>query len=53
MKTISELNTSKVPFVIIDKKLNHLDNQVLFPEKVAKAKNIILKHGLPSQNFSL
>jgi hypothetical protein len=47
MKTIAELNKSKVPLVIIDKKLNVLDSIVLFPKKVQKAKEIIKKIGLP------
>jgi hypothetical protein len=49
MKTISELNASKIPLVIIDKKLNSLDNVVLFPKKVEMAKKIIDKIGLPKQ----
>jgi hypothetical protein len=49
MKTIAELNASKVPLVIIDKKLNRLDDVVLFPKKVEKAKKIIEKIGLPKQ----
>jgi hypothetical protein len=49
MKTIAELNASKVPLVIIDKRLNSLDDVVLFPDKVEKAKKIIEKIGLPKQ----
>ncbi|MDX2196802.1 MAG: hypothetical protein NW207_10320 [Cytophagales bacterium] len=49
MKSIEELNNSKVPLVIIDKRLNDLDNFVLFPEKVEMAKKIIAKVGLPKQ----
>ena len=54
MKTIEELNASKVPIVIIDKSLDKLDNVVLFPEKVEKAKETIAKIGLPKkqQHFS-
>ena len=51
MKTITELNASKVPLVVIDKKLNGLDNVVLFPKKVEKAKKIIEKIGLPKQKL--
>jgi hypothetical protein len=40
MKTIAELNKSKVPLVIIDKRLNALDSVVLFPEKVQKQKKL-------------
>jgi hypothetical protein len=49
MKTISELNSSKIPLVIIDKRLNSLDDAVLFPKKVEKAKKTIEKIGLPKQ----
>ncbi len=47
MKTITELNATKIPLVIIDKRLISLDDVVLFPEKVEKAKKIIQKLGLP------
>jgi hypothetical protein len=47
MKTITELNSSKVPLVIIDERLNKLDDIILFPKKVEKAKEIINKIGLP------
>ena len=47
MKTIIELNSSKVPLVIIDKRLNKLSETILFPEKVENAKKIIAKFGLP------
>jgi len=47
MKRIQKLKGSKVPIVIIDKKLDKLDDIVLFPEKVEKAKNTIAKTGLP------
>ncbi len=49
MKTIQELNNSMVPIVIIDPKLASLDNTVLFPEKVAKARQTIAKVGLPDK----
>ncbi|MFN3487833.1 MAG: hypothetical protein ACK4YV_01800 [Emticicia sp.] len=49
MKSIAELNNSKIPLVIIDKRLNDLDKVVLFPEKVEQAKKIISKIGLPKQ----
>jgi hypothetical protein len=48
MKTIQELNESKVPIVILDKSLDKLNDVVLFPEKVEKAKETIAKIGLPS-----
>jgi len=52
MKTIEELNTSKVPIVVIDPKLAELDKQVLFPEKVEKARKTIAKIGLPTKKHS-
>ena len=51
MKTINEINASKVPLVIIDKKLNNLDDVILFPEKVKAAKEVIRKLGLPKQKL--
>ena len=53
MKTIEELNASKVPIVIIDKSLDKLDEIVLFPEKVKKANETIAKIGLPSKSENL
>ena len=50
MKTIEELNASKLPIVIIDKSLDKLDDVVLFPEKVEKAKKNIAKIGLPKKS---
>ncbi len=47
MKTILEINKTKVPIVRIDKSLNKYDNIVLFPEKVAKAKKAFERLGLP------
>lgn len=37
MKTIEELNKSKVPIVAIDKSLNKFREKTLFPEKLALA----------------
>jgi hypothetical protein len=50
MKTITELNTSKVPVVIIDKRLDNLDKVVLFPKKVDKAKETLNRIGLPKES---
>jgi hypothetical protein len=47
MKTVKELNENKVPIVILDKSLDKLNDVILFPEKVAKAKETIKKIGLP------
>ncbi len=49
MKTIKELNESKVPIVVLDKSLDKLNEVVLFPEKVEKAKKTITKIGLPKE----
>ena len=53
MKTIIELNNSKVPLVIIDKRLNKLSETILFPEKVENAKKIIAKFGLPKMKTNI
>lgn len=47
MTTIKELNKSKVPIVRIDKSLNKYDDMVLFPDKVAKANEMLKTIGLP------
>jgi hypothetical protein len=49
MKTIENIKNSKVPFIIIDKRLNKLDNEILFPKKVEKAKEVFSKLGLPKK----
>ena len=49
MKIVEELKESKVPIVIIDKSLDKLNDIVLFPEKVEKAKETIAKIGLPKK----
>lgn len=45
--TIEQLNSSKVPVVRIDPALNKYASQVLFPEKVAKANEVLKRIGLP------
>lgn len=42
-----DMNGSNTPVVRIDKSLNKYTNQVLFPEKVKKAKQAFEKLGLP------
>lgn len=49
--TIAALNASKVPLVIIDKRLDSLDKIILFPEKVEKAKKQWLKLACQKNNF--
>ncbi len=41
MKTMLEINEKKVPAIRIDSNLNKLDKVVLFPEKLAKANEMI------------
>jgi hypothetical protein len=45
--TIEELNKSKVPIIVFDKKLEELKGKVLFPEKLKRANEILAKAGLP------
>lgn len=44
---IDELNKKKVPIIKIDKSLNKYDDMVLFPEKIAKANQMLKNVGLP------
>ncbi len=44
---INELNTKKKPIVLIDKSLDFFNDKVLFPEKLAKANEMLKKVGLP------
>jgi hypothetical protein len=45
--TIEQLNQSKVPVIVFDKKLEQFRDKILFPEKLAKANEILAKVGLP------
>jgi hypothetical protein len=45
--TIDQLNQSKVPIIVFDKKLEELKGKVLFPKKLKKANEILAKVGLP------
>lgn len=47
MMTIEQLNKSKVPIIVFDKKLEELKGKVLFPEKLKRANEILDKAGLP------
>ena len=49
MKKIEQLNNSKVPVIVFDKKLEQFRNKILFPEKLAKANDILAKVGLPKK----
>ena len=46
---MEELNSSKIPIIVFDKKLEQFRDKVLFPEKLAKAKEILAKGGLPTK----
>jgi hypothetical protein len=45
--TVEQLNNSKVPIIVFDKKLEKFRGKTLFPEKLAKANEILAKAGLP------
>jgi hypothetical protein len=47
MKTIDKLNKSKTPIIVLDKKLEQFRDKILFPEKLAKANEILAKSILP------
>ena len=44
---IKQLNNSKIPVIFFDTKLEQFRNKVLFPEKLAKANDILSIVGLP------
>ncbi|MBC7438866.1 MAG: hypothetical protein H7250_02630 [Flavobacterium sp.] len=46
--TIDQLNQSKVPIIVFDKKLEKFKGTVLFPEKLKRANEILEKAGLPN-----
>jgi len=45
--TIEQLNQSKVPIIVFDKKLEELKGKVSFSEKLKRANEILAKEGLP------
>lgn len=47
MRTVQELNSSKVPIVRIDPSLEQYRDKVLFPEKLAKANELLKTAKLP------
>lgn len=49
MKVINELKKRKTPIVKVDKSLDKFDKMVLFPEKLKKANEMLIKTGLPKQ----
>jgi hypothetical protein len=46
-QTIEKLNKSKVPIIVLDKRLEKFRGKVLFPEKLKRANEILAKTGLP------
>ena len=51
--TIEELNSSKVPIIVFDKKLEQFRDKVLFPQKLKKANELLSKGGLPQRKNKL
>lgn len=46
---IEKLNNSKIPIIAFDKKLEQLQDKVLFPEKLERANKILSEVGLPKK----
>ena len=44
---IEQLNQSKVPIIVFEKKLEQFRGKVLFPKKLKKANEILAKTGIP------
>lgn len=44
---IDKLNKAKIPIVKIDKRLERFRGKILFPEKLDKANEILIRVGLP------
>jgi hypothetical protein len=49
MKIVEDIKNRKVPFVTIDPSLNKLKDQNLFPEKLAKANEMLKTAKLPTK----
>ena len=49
MKSVQELNNSKSPIVVIDPSLEQYRDKVLFPEKLAKANEMLKSAKLPGR----
>lgn len=50
MKTVEDIKNRRVPFVTIDPSLDKLKHQNLFPEKLAKANQMLKTAKLPAKN---
>ncbi len=46
-KLVDKLNKSKVPIIPIDKRLEKHRGKIFFPEKLARANEILAKSGIP------
>jgi hypothetical protein len=47
--TVDQLNKSKIPIIVFDKKLEQFRGKTLFPDKLAKTNEILAKVGLPKK----
>ncbi len=47
LKAEGDLNKRKTPIVVIDKSLEKYKGKILFPEKLAKANDVLKRIGLP------
>ena len=47
---ITDLNTKKKLVILIDKSMDFFNDKVLFPDKLAKANEMLKKVGLPKMN---
>ena len=47
MKITEKLKKRKITIVAVDKSLDKYDDKILFPEKLAKANEMLKKIGLP------
>ena len=45
---IEQLNNSKLPIIVFNKKLEQFREKTLFPDKLKKANEILAKTGLPN-----
>ena len=50
--SIKNINTRMKPIILIDKSLDFFNDKVLFPEKLAKANEMLKNIGLPKMNES-
>jgi len=46
---VEDLNKSKVPIIVLDKKLEQFRDKVLFPKKLERANELLGKADLPKK----